>query len=119
MQAEGAAGEQDQGADCAAEPRHHGAMAGDPKEGVLTSCSTKATLDGVVFIMRSTGSSFMHMAAATAIRKGTKLKACVLAPGAVVLYLSSAPCRWHWHAQGLPCSGTAKPALQETEEQQP
>ena len=24
------------------------AMAGDPKEGVLTSCFTKATLDGVV-----------------------------------------------------------------------
>ena len=74
--------------------------------------------------MRSTGSSSMHMAAATAIRKGTKLKACVnnknvLAPGAVVLYLSSAPCQWHWHAHGLPCSGTAKPTLQETEEQQP
>ena len=34
----------------------------------------KATLDGVVFIMRSTGSSFMHMAAATPIRKGTELK---------------------------------------------
>ena len=73
------------------------AMAGDSKEGVLTSCSTKATLDGVVFIMRSTGSSFMHMAADTAIRQGTTLKACVLMPGAVVLYLSSAPCRWHWH----------------------
>ena len=67
--------------------------------------------------MRSTGSSSMHMAAATAIRKGTKLKACVnnknvLAPGAVVLYLSSAPCQWHWHAHGLPCSGAAKPTLQ-------
>ena len=69
--------------------------------------------------MRSTGSSSMHMAAATAIRKGTKLKACVLALGAVVLYLSSAPCQWHWHAHGLPRSGTAKPTLQETEEQQP
>ena len=97
------------------------AMAGDPKEGVLTSCFTKATLDGVVSIitMRSTGSSFMHVAAATAIRKGSNLKASVLAPGAVVLYLSSAPCQWHWHAHGLPCSGTAKPTLQETEEQQP
>ena len=62
---------------------------------MLTSCSTKATLDGVVFTTRSTGYSFMHMAAATAVRKGTKLKACVLAPGAVVLYLSSAlACTW-------------------------
>ena len=62
---------------------------------------------------------FMHMAAATAMRKGTKLKTCVVAPGAVVLYPSSAHCQWHWHAHGLRCSGTAKPRLQETEEQQP
>ena len=55
----------------------------------------KATLDGVVFIMRSTGSTCMHIAAATAIRDGTKLKACVMLLGAVVLYLSSAlACTW-------------------------
>ena len=79
---------------------------------MLTSCSTKATLDGVVFTMRSTKSSFMLMAAATAIRKGTKSKACVLAPGL------SCISHLHWHAHGFPCSRTAKPTLQETEEQQ-
>ena len=73
---------------------------------MLTSCFTKATLDGVVLIKRSTGSSSMCMAAATAIRKGTKLKACDVLLGAVVLYLSSALA-----CTCLPCSVTAKPTL--------
>ena len=54
---------------------------------MLTSCSVKATLNGVVSIMRSSGSSCMQMAAPTAIHKGTKLKACVLLFGVVLLYL--------------------------------
>ena len=64
------------------------------EEELLTSCSTKATLEGVVSIMRI-GSSRVRMAAATAIRNGAKLKACVLSCGAVVRYLSSAcACTW-------------------------
>ena len=73
---------------------------------MLTSCPTNAALDGVVFIMRSTRSSFMHMVAATAIRKGTKLKAVFWRPA-----LLSCMSHLHWHAHNLPCSGQPSPHL--------
>ena len=66
------------------------AIAGDPRKECSPAAPQKQAWMGWSLSCAALDFSFMCMAAATAIRKGTKLKACEVLLGAVVLYLSSA-----------------------------